>query len=94
MAKRRTRKEKAKTREKRITSNWSSGSNTFKFEPNVNSQNIPSENRVPVKPDASTKSQNSAIMLDSGAIRKNIYKSLILAVLILGTELMIYLIWK
>jgi hypothetical protein len=94
MTKRRTKKQKAKTAEKRIVSNWSSGSVTFNFDPNVNSQINPEKVSLGGKIQESRSPQISAQTLDLVTIRKNIYKSLILSCLILGMEVVIYFIWK
>ena len=93
MSKRRTKKDKEKARHS-FAVNWDSGSGTLKFEPDVNRQLNPS---TKTKEPLSLKINNpkfSAQTLNLASIRKDITKSLILAGLILASELVIYLIWK
>ena len=93
MAKRRTRKEKEKARD-HFRISWKPETENTPSEPNVNRQ-FP---KVKFAHTLEKEKQKSAYLLAKGmnikAIKKNLIKSLLVASLILGIEVMLYLAWK
>jgi hypothetical protein len=93
MAKHRTLKQKREAKHS-FTLKWNPSSTKLEFEPNVNRQ-IPEESNSFFNEAKTYKTtQISAKSLNLENIKKNILKSLILAGLILTSELVLYLIRK
>ncbi len=93
MAKRRTKKQKQKAKHS-FTIKWEPGSSNLNFEPSVNSQISNSKMSEANEPNLGKNAMITVKGLDLEGIKKNIFRSLILAGLILASELVIYLIWK
>ncbi len=93
MAKRRTKKQKQNAKHS-FTINWEPGSSNLKFEPSVNSQINNSEISEANESRLNKNATFTVKGLDLVNIKKNIFRSLILAGLILASEVVLYLIWK
>jgi hypothetical protein len=92
MGKRRTRKDKEKARHQFLYS-WATEPKKATSEANVNRQlKKPLEAKIQVTGSAKM-AKNLAQVYDLASVRADITKSLIIASLILGAELVIYLAW-
>ena len=92
MAKKRTRKQKERAKHS-FTIAWEKVLKEDQSEPVVKSQFIKTSQARPSRAHTSKKALESGKERGLQAIKREIFKSLILASLILGLELMIYLAW-
>jgi hypothetical protein len=93
VAKRRTRKQKEKARYTFIGRDEAVPIN-ISFEPVVKGQTKKGLKRTKKEPSVSKKPKNSAKDMSFPEVKKELVKSLLLASLILGIEVMIYLAWQ
>jgi len=92
MAKRRTRKQKEEARHS-LAISWSPEAKKGRSEPDVKGH-LKNEARTPLEQASITKSADLLAKEGSlASIRRDILKSIILASLILGAELVLYLAW-
>jgi len=93
MAKRRTKKDKKKAKHA-FTIKWDSGSTRLNFEPDVKGQIPEIKNEIKPKAHDIRHAEFSASNVNLATIKKDITKSLILASLILASEVVLYLVWR
>jgi len=93
MSKKRTRKQKESARHKFVIS-WVPDTKEIPPKSNVKRQLEKSDNKTLSRTKTKENIRNKAKVSNLASIKKDIVKSLILASLILASELVLYLLWK